>query len=462
MERVMSEGTTGVKVLLGNQRKGVLTLSIPIAVALFVQNLNNIVDSFWVADLGQNPMAALGIVYPVYCILIGVGNGLGIGASAAIARNIGMKNHEDANGVAAQALTLTLLVSVVFTIVLMFTAEPLITLMGGGDMVDECLSYGIPIYLGAFFIILSGVMSGMLRGEGAARRSMAIQVVGAGINIVLDPVMIFWMDLGVAGAAWATVIAFIVSSLMAFHWYLWSDDMYIRFEKKNFRINPRLMKEILGVGLPESVELSVMNIFNIFLNMFVIMCAGNAGLAVYTMVWRIGYFVVIPAQALGGALVAVCSAEYGMKEFDMIRDAYAFTAKRAFIWLVGLCILFAIAAVPLADIFLRTEDMEFMKESMVQFTLTMALFMPFFSMVFVGSSLMQAVEKAGQAMVNTLIRNIIVTLAYAAVALVIHGDLLDIGIALIIVEGLGGIAMLLHGKIVLEKVARRESAAPAV
>lgn len=462
MERVMSEGTTGVKVLLGNQRKGVLTLSIPIAVALFVQNLNNIVDSFWVADLGQNPMAALGIVYPVYCILIGVGNGLGIGASAAIARNIGMKNHEDANGVAAQALTLTLLVSVVFTIVLMLTAEPLITLMGGGDMVDECLSYGIPIYLGAFFIILSGVMSGMLRGEGAARRSMAIQVVGAGINIVLDPVMIFWMDLGVAGAAWATVIAFIVSSLMAFHWYLWSDDMYVRFEKKNFRINPRLMKEILGVGLPESVELSVMNIFNIFLNMFVIMCAGNAGLAVYTMVWRIGYFVVIPAQALGGALVAVCSAEYGMKEFDMIRDAYAFTAKRAFIWLVGLCILFAIAAVPLADIFLRTEDMEFMKESMVQFTLTMALFMPFFSMVFVGSSLMQAVEKAGQAMVNTLIRNIIVTLAYAAVALVIHGDLLDIGIALIIVEGLGGIAMLLHGKIVLEKVARRESAAPAV
>lgn len=462
MERVMSEGTTGVKVLLGNQRKGVLTLSIPIAVALFVQNLNNIVDSFWVADLGQNPMAALGIVYPVYCILIGVGNGLGIGASAAIARNIGMKNHEDANGVAAQALTLTLLVSVVFTIVLMFTAEPLITLMGGGDMVDECLSYGIPIYLGAFFIILSGVMSGMLRGEGAARRSMAIQVVGAGINIVLDPVMIFWMDLGVAGAAWATVIAFIVSSLMAFHWYLWSDDMYIRFKKKNFRINPRLMKEILGVGLPESVELSVMNIFNIFLNMFVIMCAGNAGLAVYTMVWRIGYFVVIPAQALGGALVAVCSAEYGMKEFDMIRDAYAFTAKRAFIWLVGLCILFAIAAVPLADIFLRTEDMEFMKESMVQFTLTMALFMPFFSMVFVGSSLMQAIEKAGQAMVNTLIRNIIVTLAYAAVALVIHGDLLDIGIALIIVEGLGGIAMLLHGKIVLEKVARRESAAPAV
>lgn len=453
----MSEGTEGVRVLLGDQRKGVMTLSVPIAIALFVQNLNNIVDSFWVSDLGQNPMAALGIVYPIYCILIGVGNGLGIGVSAAIARNIGRKDHDEANGVAAQSLVLTFLISLALTIILLISAEPLIEIMGGEDMMEACLSYGYPIFIGAFFIVLSGVMSGMLRGEGAARRSMVIQVVGAVVNIILDPVMIFWMDMGVAGAAWATVIAFIISSVMAFYWYFRSKDMYVRFERKNFRINTRQMREILNVGLPESVELTVMNVFNIFLNMFVIMCSGNAGLAVYTMVWRIGYLVVIPAQAMGGAMVAVCSAEYGMREFDMIRDAYRFTIKRSFIWLICLCIVFAILAEPLANIFLRTEDMEFMHESMVQFTFAMAAFMPFFSMVFIGSSLMQSIEKAGQAMFNTLVRNIIVTLAYGIVAIVIHGDLMGIGVALIIVEGLGGIAMLIHGKIVLEKVARKQT-----
>ncbi|MBO6083636.1 MAG: MATE family efflux transporter, partial [Candidatus Methanomethylophilaceae archaeon] len=169
----MVESTEGVRVLLGDQRKGVITLAIPIAIALFVQNLNNIVDSFWVADLGQRAMASLGVVYPLYSILIGIGNGFGIGVSAAIARNIGMKNHEDADGVAGQGILLTVITSVIMTTILIVTAEPVVMMMGGEDMMDECLSYGIPIYLGSFFIILSGVMSGMLRGEGAARRSMA-------------------------------------------------------------------------------------------------------------------------------------------------------------------------------------------------------------------------------------------------------------------------------------------------
>lgn len=451
----MAEGTEGVKVLLGDQRKGVLTLTLPIAVALFVQNLNNIVDSFWVADLGQNSMAALGIVYPLYCILIGIGNGLGIGVSAAIARNIGMKDHDRANGVAGQGLLLTFVISMALTIILVATAEPVIDLMGGGDMMSECLAYGLPIYLGAFFIVLSGVMSGMLRGEGAARRSMAIQVVGAGINIVLDPIMIFWMDMGVAGAAWATVIAFVISSLMAFYWYLKGEEMYIRLERKNIiRFNPALDREILNVGLPESIELTVMNFFNIFLNMFVIVCAGTAGLAVYTMVWRIGYIAVIPAQAMGGALVAICSAEYGMKEFGMIRDAYYFSVKRSFLMVLAACAVFALCAGLLADIFIRTEDMEFMHDEMVIFSYTMAGFLPVFAMTFVGSSLMQSLEKAGQAMFNTLIRNIIVTISYWIVAMVAP-SLLGIGIALIIVEGLGGIAMLIHGKIVLDRVERR-------
>jgi len=452
----MVESTKGVKVLLGDQRKGVMALSIPIAIALLMQNLNNIVDSFWVADLGQAPMAALGIVYPLYTIVIGVGNGLGIGVAAAIARNIGLKNHDDANGVAAQSLIITLAVSVLMTVILVATAEPVIVLMGGGDMVDACLSYGIPIYLGTFFIVLSGVMSGMLRGEGAAKRSMAIQVVGALVNIVLDPILIFTFGMGVAGAAWATVISFIISSVMAFYWYFRSSEMYIRFERRNFAFNKRLQKEILGVGLPETFELTIMNFFNVFLNLCVIMCAGNAGLAVYTMVWRIGMIAVIPAQAMGGALVAVCAAEYGMKEFGMIRDAYAFTIKRSFIMLVAISAVFALLAGPIADIFLRTDDMMFMHQDMIDFTYALAAMLPTFSLVYVGSSLLQAIDKAGHAMVNCLIRNIVVTLGYYLMAIT-FGSLISIGWCLIVVETLGGIAMILHGKIILEKVAKADA-----
>ena len=92
----MDGETKGVAILIGNQRKGIVAMAIPLAVALLFQSLNNIVDSLWVSDLGGNAMAALGIVYPLYCVQIGIGNGLGVGVSAAIARYIGMKSREKA------------------------------------------------------------------------------------------------------------------------------------------------------------------------------------------------------------------------------------------------------------------------------------------------------------------------------------------------------------------------------
>ena len=152
----MTEETAGTRTLLGDQRKGVIALAIPIGVALFFQQLNNIVDSLWVAGLGGSAMSALGIVYPIYTILIGIGNGLGIGVGAAIARNIGQRNHADANKSAAQGVFITAVVSIILTPILLLTAEYTMVLMGAGDTVGDCLDYAYPIYLSSFFVILSG------------------------------------------------------------------------------------------------------------------------------------------------------------------------------------------------------------------------------------------------------------------------------------------------------------------
>ena len=103
----MDGETKGVELLIGNQRKGIVALAIPLAVALLFQSLNNIVDSLWVSDLGGSAMAALGIVYPIYCVQIGIGNGLGIGVSAAISRHIGMKDRALAERSAAQGLVVS-------------------------------------------------------------------------------------------------------------------------------------------------------------------------------------------------------------------------------------------------------------------------------------------------------------------------------------------------------------------
>lgn len=457
----MTEETAGTRTLLGDQRKGVIALAIPIGVALFFQQMNNIVDSLWVAGLGGSAMSALGIVYPIYTILIGIGNGLGIGVGAAIARNIGQRNHADANKSAAQGVFITAVVSIILTPILLLTAEYTMVLMGAGDTVGDCLDYAYPIYLSSFFVILSGVMSGMLRGEGAAKRSMAIQVIGALVNIVLDPVFIYVLDMGVAGAAWATVVAFVVSCVIASYWYLRGKGMYISIRRSDYRPDMRICRGIMSVGGPEALELSIMYLFNIFLNYMVIECGGTDMVGLYSTGWRIANFILIIAQSMGGAMVAVCAAEYGMKRFDMIRDAFGYSVKVSIIWTLALSVILALGAGVLSSVFTISDDLSYLHDDMTQMLYFFALFLPVMSMVYTGSSLMQSIDKATGAMVNSLARNIIMSLAFFA-ATTVFGTLTSLWWMMALSEILGGVMMGAHALIVLRRTEAREGGSTPV
>lgn len=456
----MEEETAGTRTLLGDQRKGVIALAVPIGVALFFMQLNSIVDSLWVAGLGASAMSALGIVYPIYTILVGIGNGLGIGVGAAIARNIGHKNHADANRSAAQGIVITVTVSLILTFFLLITAEQTMALMGAGDTIEDCLAYAYPVYLMSFFIILSGVMSGMLRGEGAARRSMAIQVIGAVVNMVLNPILIYGLDMGVAGSAWATSIAFVVSCAIAAYWYVRGKGMYISMHRSDYRPDSRIIKGIMSVGGPEALELSIMYLFNIFLNYLVIECGGTDMVGLYSTGWRIANFILIIAQAMGGAMVAVCAAEYGMRRFDMIRDAFKYSVMTSVVWTVALSIVLAVASGPLSSVFTMSEDLSYLHDDMQVMLLFFALFLPVMSLVYTGSSLMQSIDRATGGMVNSLARNIILSSSFL-VATVTVGTLTSLWWGMAFSEILGGLMMGIHAVIVLRRTEARVGQAPS-
>lgn len=444
----MEEETAGTRVLLGDPRKGIVALAIPIGVALFFQQLNSIVDSLWVAGLGGSAMSALGIVYPIYTILIGIGNGLGIGVGAAIARCIGAGRHRDANRSAAQGVVITAAVSLVLTPLLLLTAPQTMALMGAGDTVDDCLAYGYPVYVSTFLILLSGVMSGMLRGEGAARRSMAIQVTGAVVNIVMDPVLIYGLDMGVAGAGWATTLAFGSSCAIAAYWYIRDNGMYVTIARPDFRPDARICRGILSVGGPEALELSIMYLFNIFLNYVVIGVGGTDMVGLYSTGWRIANFILIIAQAMGGAMVAVCAAEYGMRRFDMIRVAFRYSVVASVLWTVGLSLVLAAGSGVLASVFTVSEDLAYLRGDMAELLLYFALFLPVMSLVYTGSALMQSIDRAAGAMVNSLVRNIILTASFVLMAHAV-GTLTSLWWGMAFSEVVGGLMMYSHARAVL-------------
>ncbi|MCL2032164.1 MAG: MATE family efflux transporter [Methanomassiliicoccaceae archaeon] len=447
--------TKGVEVMLGDPRKAIAAFSIPIAIALLAQQGNNLVDSFWVTGLGAEAMAALGLVFPVYAVIIGIGNGLGIGTSAAIARNIGMGRIKDASGIAVQSLILCVIVAMIATPILILTAEPVLMAIGAGPTIEASMDFAVPLYLSTVLILLSGVMSGILRGEGAVRRSMYIQVLGAAMNLILDPIFIYTLDMGVAGAAWATVVAFGISIVAGLYWYLVKKDMFIKFRLNYLRPNAVLLKEILSVGLPQSLEFSVMNIFNATFNFCIIMVGTTDAMAIYTVAWRIVYLLMIPAMAMGGAIVSACSAEFGMKRYDMIRKAYGFSVKTSLVLLSALSAIMVLLADPIASVFTHSPDMQYLHEDMKVLLYIFAIFVPFMSLIFVGSSLLQAVKRSKIALASSFIRNIVLAAGFIIVTYTI-GTLTSLWWTMTIVEIFGGFLMGYWAYIVLRDVAKRD------
>ena len=444
-----------LNVLLGDPRKAIVAFSIPIAVALLAQQSNSLVDSFWVTALGGNAMAALGLVSPIYSILVGIGNGLGIGASSAIARCIGLGRPEDTGAKAAQAIVLCAAAALIATPLLLLTAKPVLILFGAGHTLDESMAFAIPLYISAFLIFTSGVMSGIMRGEGAVRKSMYIQVIGAVSNLVLDPIFIYSLNMGVAGAAWATVAAFGISILIGLYWYLVKKDMFIRFKRKDFRLSKTHQKDILSVGLPQTAEFTVMSLFNVIFNFCIIMVGGTSAMAIYTVAWRIMYILLIPAQAMGGAIVSACSAEFGMKRYDMMRQAYVYSVRTSILLLACFSIALGLLAGPIASVFTQAPDMQYLHGDMVVMLYIFASFIPIMSLIYIGSSLLQSLKRSKISLLSTFIRNLMLAVTFV-IAAYMFGTLTSLWWAMFATEVFGGALMGYWAYIVLKDVAKRD------
>ena len=434
------EGTSGTKVLLSDPKVAIPALAVPLAVAIFVQNFNSMADTMWAAWLGGSAVAGLGLAYPLYAAIVGIGNGLGIGVAAAIARCVGLSDREGATRSAGQSLLLALAASVLVAVPLVVFAEPLMYAFGAGEAGPDAVAYGMPIFAGSFFVIAGSVMSGVLRGEGAARRSMVIQVAGALFNMVLDPVLMYGLGMGVAGAGLATVAAGALSLCLGLYYYVGADDMYVRFRIRDLRPDWPVAKEILCVGLPESAEYMVMSLINIPMNYIIVGVGDPNVVGTYTSAWRVGYMVLIPCQALSGGVVSVCSTEYARDRADLVAEAYRFTARRSVLHTFYLSVLLALLSYPIACMFTASDDISYLRDNMTVCLLCLAALLPMMSMVFVGSAFLQSLEHSEIGFLSSLIRNILMVSGYFAMAAVFRSTE-AIWVIMAVIEVAGGALM---------------------
>ena len=389
----MAKDRKDLDVLLGEPKRAIRSLAVPLSVSYLITQVNMFVDSVWTTSLGSNVASAIATITPIYWMIMAGGTGLGVGASSTIAYRLGQRNNQKANELAANALFLGLVVSVFASVIVFFAVDPVITLMGAGDIRSECNDYVMPYILMSWILILNGIVSGLLRAEGAGRKSMIVLALTAIFNMILDPVLIYGMGLGIYGAAWATSLAALAATVLGLLWYA-LDKMQLRLGRDSFVITKSNMMEVLQVGAPKTAESLVNNTTNILQRIFIIMGAGTIGVMLYNLPWRFVGLAVVPIEALGAAVIPVCSAAIGQRRYDKMFEGMRYSAKLALTILVGMSVFLFIFAEPLMSLFTYSDSMLEQKDMLVWTLRVYCLLIPPYGFYILGSSMLQALKRS--------------------------------------------------------------------
>ena len=236
-----------IETIVGNPRKAINTLAFPTIFSMLLMFLNNLIDSFWVSGINADALAALGFIFPLYLVIIGLGSGVGAGANSLISRYVGAERFDNANNAVVHSLILMGIVSLIVLIVGVFFLDDLVVLLGASSVKSYCLSYGFIIFLLNIVFLAPNVTASIFRAEGDVKRATNPLILTAVLNMVLDPILIFGLDLGIFGAGLATVIASLIGWLWMIYWILIKKDTFFEFKLKNYRRNLEIYKEIGSV-----------------------------------------------------------------------------------------------------------------------------------------------------------------------------------------------------------------------
>jgi len=401
-----------VEIMRGAPEIAVRKLAIPIMISMLLTASYNIIDGIFVAGLGQAAIAGIGFVTPIFMILNGVSVGLGSGATSSISRFVGAKNHEGANQSAAHSLIIFLIASILLTIILLSIQEPLLRAYGAsGQSLAEGIKYGTPLFLGLITFMFGNGGSGILRGEGDMKRAMYAMIVSVILNTVLDPIFIYTLGLGSAGASLATIVSSLGSAVVIIYWILIKKDTYVQVTFRNFKFNSKIAKDILKVGIPASMDMFMMSIAVSLYLIFISTIGGEFGIAAFTSGQRLYLFAIMPLTAIGSAVAAVSGSAFGARNGDYLSRTHIYGAKFGVLFGTAVTIILVAFAPQLALLFAYTEETAILVPEITRFLQIACLCLPLTGAGMTSSFLYQGIGKGTISLAWTIIREVIFTVS---------------------------------------------------
>ena len=314
--------------------KALMSLGVPIMIGMLINALYNLVDAYFVSGLGKSQMGAISIVFPLGQVVVGLGLMFGNGAASYLSRLLGRGDKDTANKVASTALYSSLLIGAIIILFSTIFLKPILTMLGATETImPYALTYSRIYILSCVFNVFNVTMNNIVSSEGAAKTTMCALLLGAVLNIGLDPLFIYTFNMGVAGAAIATAISQLVSTLVYLTYILRKRSAF-SFSLKAFSPNGQMMVEILKIGVPTLVFQLLTSLSIALINRAASDYGDSviAGMGAVTRITSMGTLVVF--GFLKG-FQPIAGFSYGAKKFDRLREAI----KTSIIWSTSFCLV---------------------------------------------------------------------------------------------------------------------------
>ena len=363
-------------------------LAVPTIISMLVSSFYNMADTFFVGQLSTSATAAVGVVFPVMSLIQAFGFFCGQGSGNSMSRKLGSKDQKAAEELASTGFFMAMALGVVLMVLGLVFLEPLSYLLGSTDtMLPYTKDYLGVILLGAPFLTSQLVLNNQMRFQGNAFFSMIGVTSGAVLNIGLDPLFIFVFKMGVAGAAWATIISQVFSFIVLFVGIRVSGGVQIHLRRVT--LTPERLKEIAGGGVPSLFRQGLGSICTLTLNL-VANPYGDAAIAAMSVASRVLMFANSALIGFGQGFQPVCGFNYGAKKYKRVLEAFWFCVKTATGVLLVMAVFGFIFAPQLIQIFRNDPDV--VEIGSLALRLQVLLF-PFNAWVVMNNMMMQTMGK---------------------------------------------------------------------
>ena len=374
-------------------------LAVPTIISMLVTAFYNMADTFFVGKINTQSTAAVGIVFTVMALIQSCGFFFGHGTGNFISRKLGAREYKDAEVMAATGFFLAFICGIVFAALGLVFLNPLAVALGSTPTIlPYTREYLRIILMGTPFMMSSFVLNNQLRFQGSASYAMIGIVTGAVVNIVLDPIFIFCFNMGVSGAALATVISQVISFVMLYIGTLRGGNIRIQFH--NFKPSLGNVYEIARGGFPSLCRQGLASISGIFLNHMAGAYGGihgDAAIAAMSIVTRVTMFANSALIGFGQGFQPVCGMNYGAKKYDRVREGYWFCVKYAFVFLVIVAIAGFVFSKQIITVF-RKDDFEVIRIGTIALKLHCVAF-PLSAWIVMCNMMLQSMGRAAKASV---------------------------------------------------------------